>query len=872
MAIETAIILGSAALSTGASYAVSRLQPLTDVGQLDKVSANLQGEGSPLAWAFGEEARVEGIPIWLRVEHQSTSHGSSASRVHRYKANVAYAWADTGGDPVYRVRQIRAGKRLIYDSDPDITLTSANFTVKRFVIEEEGGEGDVRVMMQITSDDPNVDLSKLLSGKRCQISGFNAPGNNGAFRCIKSLKLLDPDRSRAWFENAAAVECTSGTCGTATLFQDLPSFVNNDLRDINHDPITQAPAMPGDNFHVPDPLMESYELLGNVERFPGVCVSVLERMKLKHYGSSVPDVEGLLATSSSPVTADVVVESILNRVERAVTDLGQPLKIPRDVSDLASIVVRGAEFRTNASPLDMFQTLSVGYNIIMQPRGGTLAFFRRENAPVITVDPSDLGAHPFGADYDADFRRRVERAQAVPSAVEVTYVDPENGYQQGSQRAVRVVGDESNIEQVRLPLTMTGSEALTIAHRLLYMSESVASKPMIHLPSRYMHVRANDRLQFTDRNGKDRNILLDEAVGTADGIIRCSGVDESEHSLQITREADPREGEPPPGVNFPPEMFVHAFECAPLKLADATVPLVYLAIDSEDPQQEPINYEIYQSTDNLNFNLVLAEERGQTPSGYSVSNLPDGPTAVWDETNYVDIELNTPEVPFGNFTRDEVVIGGRGRCVLGNEVFAYRTAAFDPDATGENVWRLSGLLRGLFNTEQWTGSHAGPERFAVIEQDQVFRLPMSPDDVGTRFYWKVVPEDEDPSFAPSVSKVFGGETLRPLAPAYFRWTRTNSGTVYQIGLSISWVPSTRAPVSVIGQKLKPQLEPEEKYQMRILNGNPGVVHETDRPGFNYSQVQQVADGLPGSGPVTMAVSQYSKQLDDFGEEVTVTVG
>lgn len=849
------------ATSAAVQFAQARIQQeiagLTEVGSLDKISASLKKPGAPIAMCYGQEAVVNGIISWLHVgPPQKTTHRSTGQVIHRYKADMAITWCDTFGIPIHRVNQIRFQKRMVYNADPSVTLVSSGLTVERFV------ESSGKVIQKIFSDDPDVDLSRFVSGSRINVSGFNAGGNNGNLKCLQSMKLNAPGESAVWLRNGSAVTC-SGSCGTATLTQTGKSFVNNDLKDINHHSETGVMEMPGSNFHEPDPLMQSILGENEVETYRGRAVSVIERLKLKHYGSSVPEPEAVLATSSSPVPLSDVIENMLDRTEKAITDLGTPIKIKRDVSDLTSTIVRGATFRPTATPLQMMQVLSLAYNMTMQARGETLAFFRRESAERVTIDSSDLAAHVFGAEYKRQFERTKERPQQIPTGVEVRYYNASNGYEQDSETYYRTQGAEENIESIELPLTLVPDEALTIAKRNAYLAETIDHRSRIFVPQK-LELAESDIAALVDEHGRSHSIIIDSVVNHVDGTTEIDGAEEQDHALATVAVADVRRGDDPPrGIQTPPEMLVHAFECGPIEVADMRTPSLFIGVNSYDVDQFPSVYDLYESADGVTYGKILTELAGQATIGIGQGTL-GAPVVlgVMDEVNTIDVYVNGRELV--SATDQELFVLGQNRAMLGNEVIAFRT----PTALGDNVYRLSGLLRGLLNTERFVATHGANEPFTLISDGQYHRIGKSAADVGQAFY-----EDEDPDEYEEAIVVLGGETVKPWAPTAVTWDRQNTGSPSP-GIRIDWVRRTREPGPVLGSH--PLIEEVQKYRVRVLD-SPGGTQLEDYPVkgrtfFNYSESNQIADGITPGDPITVAISQWSALLGAYSYEVEATVG
>ncbi len=109
--------------------------------------------------------------------------------------------------------------------------------------------------------------------------------------------------------------------------------------------------------------------------------------------------------------------------------------------------------------------------------------------------------------------------------------------------------------------------------------------------------------------------------------------------------------------------------------------------------------------------------------GVLTTDLPAGPIGRWDDGATIEVEIHAD---FASLS-DMAVLNGAGTLFIsgseGWETLAYRDAAL----ISPGVWKLSGLLRGLFSSRAQL--HAAGS-VAVVADNRLAELPLSPEEYG----------------------------------------------------------------------------------------------------------------------------------------------
>jgi hypothetical protein len=186
------------------------------------------------------------------------------------------------------------------------------------------------------------------------------------------------------------------------------------------------------------------------------------------------------------------------------------------------------------------------------------------------------------------------------------------------------------------------------------------------------------------------------------------------------------------------------------------------------------------------------------------------------------------------------------------EVIGFTTAQI----VGEDVWTLSGLLRG--QRDGAAGEAMIPSGAPVVLLDEALvRLEVAPFERGAPLIVRAAPAGGPPS-GPAMSQVgltWRGRALRPLAPAHLR-VRVSVGDRL-----VSWIRRDRLGGDVWEGEV-PLSEAVEAWRLRVLNGAI-VVREVEltAPAFIHTAAMRGADLAAGSaGELTVEVVQGSASL------------
>jgi hypothetical protein len=477
---------------------------------------------------------------------------------------------------------------------------------------------------------------------------------------------------------------------------------------------------------------------------------------------------------------------------------------------------------------DALEPLLAALGMVAAERGGRVAVIGE--TPVETVLMLDALALPDeGASVRAD--RTLEPS---PGTARVRFIDGDADYQTGAS-VVRSNGAGGGVD-LDLPAVCSASLARAAAERAL---EGAAKERLIAAlgPMEAMRLEPGDRVSVEGHAGDWRVMRLDIDETPSAVLERASSV------IARTDDAGPMARDENVGVGAP---FFRMIELPPLAQGEADARPI--AVVAADPWR-PMRVFAGASTEAL---TARGEVARSATVGALMEPLAAGPRHRWDEVNAltVRVEGRPPEsrAPIA------VLAGANATAVEtedGWELVQFRTA----ELIGEDVWRLSGLLRGQQGTEEAMAAGASVGAAMVLLDAEPARVDSPPAERGLPLIWRAGPMN-GPAGGPSVSEVAhtaSGVHDRPWSPAHLRAEARADG-----GFSLTWIARSR----IDGDRWDGAPAPGDplRFRIRILSGTTALrAFEVEGVGALYSAPDAAAD-FPG-GPdldAAIAVAQWGE--------------
>lgn len=570
----------------------------------------------------------------------------------------------------------------------------------------------------------------------------------------------------------------------------------------------------GDGRQAADPIIVAAEGAGHTPAYQGLAYVVFEDFSVGAFGNRIPN-----------LSFEVFADSDAN-IGNWLEDLaeGAGVSVVTDGTAVPGMVgyVAGREPWT-----DDVAALSRLADTQLRFSGGRLQLasgFRAIALPEVEVGAS-------AGRQDSTSIRSIAAGDR-PRSFTIDYFDPDRDYQAGRQHAHR--GRSGNALVMQEPVVATASMARHIADRQLRRAEASVTTCEMTLSWRWLDLTVGDILTIGSRAEQWRVVRRE----VEDMLVRIVAEAVPYEPTIGQHEGDGGRALPAPVILYPPTN-ITVFE-APVSLREGVNGLgVWVAASGASGWQ---GAEIRWSAGN--GEMLLGDIAMASPSGRLLTALPPGPANIWDDKADILLELDAADIPFESRSRT-AVLAGANLLRVGEELLQFRAAT----PMGGNLFRLSGLLRGRYGTEQAVTSWPVGTPVQQLMPDRMLFLPMGADAIGRQVTIAAVGRG-DPAGGTEAVQELEGQAVAPLAPVHVRARRMANGDI-----TFSWVGRDRAlfewvSSSVVGGQIF-------VCRVRAVSGPQPVEisRRMSEGGFVYAFSEQVAD--------------FGEQLSDF--EISIVV-
>lgn len=547
-------------------YIFGLLQSPTEGPRLDEMRVPTFDEGAPAPWVQGATVRVPCQIMWISKmrEQKVTSGGKGGGGgtktvAYEYYVDVAIAFARQTLTPVKPMKMLWANGQLIYQADKVTSKTSSAVSATKNTVSKTfntyclNKPNEEQIVYEHQSD--GEFFKDFRDGMNVVVTGFASGNNNGTFAVIKielktgggsKCKMTVLRCNHAWTGGARPAGCTDGSGCTAgvtaaagasvTFQQTWDEFDKGLVESVTH--------YRGTTSQTPDSLMEAAEGTGKVPAYRGTAYAVLKNLKITRWGGTIPAFEALLEEKSTRTVGEALV-NILTRNGALVAD-------DVDVTAVSGSLL-GLGMLGPKAPKSIIQTLMVVYDLEVQDRavieGGVfknrLTFFHKPNAQLRTIADGDRGARAPDSDPDGKDVIRVEQIDPnqLPGDVVVSFVDPDRDYQPGSRSFRRATSHTETQSQVSLPMTLSSSNALALAKKILWaMYTNDRLRIVTTLPPTYINLAEADMVDVPDLDGLILRARVTKVDRGSNGLIQIEALQEV-----VSVYSEPATGEDPPG-------------------------------------------------------------------------------------------------------------------------------------------------------------------------------------------------------------------------------------------------------------------------------------------------------------------------------------
>ncbi len=511
-----------------------------------------------------------------------------------------------------------------------------------------------------------------------------------------------------------------------------------------------------------------------------------------------------------------------------------------DVSELYG-VVQGFKIDDAGSARAALQSLMTVFAFDVVESGEVLRFRHRDRQVDASLTLADAVSSREGG-ADVTFTRTPEGDLA--SAVSFEFIDSERDYEIGALEARAVASISTRTERSSAPVLLDSGAAQDVADR--HLAESLIGREGVSFAAarRWLALEPGDIIRLDAAPGEPR-FRIDGVEDAGARALTLTAVDQKAYA------AAPRSFPPPtPEPVFPATPVASVLMDLPLISGDETGPSI--AAFSE-PWAGPAA--LFVGDDGESFQQAARIVRPAV-MGALTSDLVAAASDIWTRDIFCEVKLfggglsSKPDVSVLNGANIAAVMSPSGNW----EIIQFQTA----DLVGENLWRLSRLLRGQAGTEPFIGDPTPAGSAFVLLDDAVVTVDSPFSLRGIERVWRIGPSRKpfsDESYTQFLAEDTG-KRMRPYAPAHLRTRRDPvSGDI-----AISWIRRTRIDGDSWAGAEVPLGEEREAYRVRIGQFREVETTETE---WIWSAAAQADDGF--SGVVEISVSQISSQFGPGAE-------
>lgn len=204
---------------------------------------------------------------------------------------------------------------------------------------------------------------------------------------------------------------------------------------------------------------------------------------------------------------------------------------------------------------------------------------------------------------------------------------------------------------------------------------------------------------------------------------------------------------------------------------------------------------------------------------------------------------------------EEEVLNGANVIAMGLEIFQFK----DATDLGDNVYRLSHLLRGRLGTEQHMNSHAANEMVVLLEPSTIRKTYDDISELNNIKFWKAIGIGQSVYGTSASTAINTGISLKPWAPVNIVGVRDGGND-----LTISWNRRSRIGYEWNNYIDVPIGESVYEFKVEILDAsgaNVRTIQVFSAESAIYTSAQQTTDF---GGPQALVLVRVSQLSESFG--------
>lgn len=822
--------------------------------RLEDVQLQTAYEGAGINFCLGQKSRPAGNIIYIRPTLRETKHtessggggkgggsgGKSSSTWYTYSTDIAVIVCEGEIDSVVK---IWGDAKLIYNVRGEVTFTDSTLSAEDKNIDGKGH-------LVITSGPAGPDLSQFATGHDVVVSGWTEVGNNGTFRCNK-VEGSSGSTTKIWLRDHTATDELAGA--SVTLTQTPAGLYSRYADDITIH--TGGASQAADSF------LQSEQNAADTPAFRNRAYVVIENLQLADFGNRIPNFRFEVDQNGSALGCDEAISLIMQRHGFTTNDY--------DVSDCPTDEVIGYHVVGPKALNSQLEPILMAHDIRVRESGGKIHFFGKGEEGTFAIGSEDLAAHEDGSAPPSALTITDLDEHVLPKEVNISYLDEDNDCLRANQRWTRINPLGYGVDRVEIPIVMSGSDAKKIAIRAMWDAYRDRRTGAFTLPPSAFTVEETDIITVTDGNESWR-VRVHEINRGNNHIADLRGVIEEADTFDFTPSAEDPDSTPDSGAD-PGSVLLAILDVGPLAEGHVSTPGLYFAASSFDQDDVWPGAGLYLSWDDVTYTYIQPKPV-ESDMGVTTGTLASAPTEYWDNVNTIQVEMF--EGSLASVTEAECLNGSNRMWFGTGEIIGFKTVSSD----GSNKYTLSGLLRGLRNSQDYTGSHEEGELAVVLEDGLLGFHEITFGQVGDTAYLKMVPIGGDIDEVEETEKTLAGRTCLCFSPCAEKAWWANGD------LKVDWKRRSRTLGRIFNEDGMPMIPSVEEYEVDIFSdagyatlertitstasANGSVITPTSQL-MKYDSADITADGFSSTDTIYMKIYQIGSLLDR-GTPETIT--
>jgi len=609
---------------------------------------------------------------------------------------------------------------------------------------------------------------------------------------------------------------------------------------------------PGSSVQIPDPVIESFEGVGNVPSYRHHAYAILTDLQLADFGNRIPTFEFELQADDSITVGDILLDltaraGLTNVSVQGLTDSVRGYALARQTSITMGVLA-----------------LEINFGFDSTEQHGQIRFIKRSLGMKGTIELEDMNARvPFSSSKELSPITYKNKTEIVmPDIVSITFKDPAMDYQINTQTAFRRTGSAINKVSQDIPLVMSEDEARRLADKLLWGAWAHKLGVRYRVDDRWARISPADILGIP-AYGETLPMRVIRITRGNNGIIEMeASYDDPEinNSLALGVAGPVSSGT----VTLPGETLFVPMDAPLLRDEDLEDGLYWAATAASSGWR---GASIKRSSDaGLTF-TTISDVAVRNPLGLVTGVLSAGPSSVFDKTTTLTVTLTSSTNTLESLS-ELLVLNGNNAAWVGpitggaGEVIQFTTATL----IAENTYELTTLLRGRLGTEHAIATHVAGEYFVLLQGGTLGSSSFGVGDWDKARIYKPVSLLTDELQAVEQTFTNTGIRSKPLSPSRVKGARNGSND-----LTVTWLRRSRKRQLGFGNGSPPLGEAVEQYEVDIMSGATVVrTIEVTSETASYTAAEQTTDGLTPGDNVDVKVYQISETRGrGYAEEATI---